>query len=209
MMETMTECALWYWRHHAPSFDLCDDEQEAVRRALYLEDDGEGVPIGVQFRDGRTVEMADWAVYRAARDRRDADNQKRVKEMAAALKARPTRQIVHPFDGKPLTIDADEPEWVGMPEKGGSDPLVAHIVSMYSALEADGHRPDDWRWVMSTDTAERIWDAVAVGQRPLDRDTIAEQGAAGQLRMFDMPIRLDDTATTVTLERVDRAREAA
>jgi hypothetical protein len=115
-METMTECALWYWRHYAPSFDLCDDEQEAARRALHLEDDGQGAPVGVQFRDGRTVALADWPAYRAARDRRDAEHEERAKEAVAALKGRRTRQVVDPFEGTPLTIDADEPEWLGMPK---------------------------------------------------------------------------------------------
>lgn len=99
-----TQCALWYWRYHSPHYEIHDSEEEAAASALEMTDKAEGWPDGVQFADGRTVRLDDWPAYREAQARRDKASP-------------PSRKIKHPFDGQTLTVDADEPEWLGVADE--------------------------------------------------------------------------------------------
>ena len=103
-------CALWYWRHNTITYDVFDTEAEAASMAVYFKDDAQGVPIGVQFANGRTIRYQDWDAYRAARQQADEDCRQR---LANPAEPRPTRTVLDPFEGKEVTIEADEPSWLG------------------------------------------------------------------------------------------------
>lgn len=106
--------ALWYVRYHQPDYDLHDSEREAAEAAVYMEDYGHGVALGVQFEDGRLIVAGEWPEMRAAYERlREAEARQR--EAWAAAEPRPVRKAVDPFDGRLLEIDADEPAWLGKP----------------------------------------------------------------------------------------------
>lgn len=79
---------------------------------------------------------------------------------------------------------------------------VRHAVAIYDALTSGTRH--GWRWVMGPDTAERIT-TISAGNtdRPsAAREVLTLAAATGQLRMFDIPVRIDEHATTITLERV-------
>jgi hypothetical protein len=106
------QCAVWYMRYGASSYELCDDEREAVRFAHALEEAEDGVTSGVQFADGRLIErdvwqaLADYAEKRY-REWRDAVSSEHVASPA------PTRQAQDPFDGQSVSVDAGDPDWLG------------------------------------------------------------------------------------------------
>jgi hypothetical protein len=105
-------CALWYWRHHVCHYELHDNEEEAAAAAYSMEEWGEGVPVGLQFPDGRVIPTNEWTVYREYGQRRRAAEDAEY----AALHVeppRPTRRILDPFDGQSVVIDADAPQWLG------------------------------------------------------------------------------------------------
>ncbi len=104
----MTKCALWYWRYHSPSYELCEDEAEAASMAVSIEDADDGSVVGVQFPDGRIVKVGDWDAYRAEEERRSREWRSR-----SAVPPTPTRTIREPFTGQTLTVDTDEPPWLG------------------------------------------------------------------------------------------------
>lgn len=109
----MSEVAFWYMRHHAPGYDIADSEADAAEQAAFMADDERGVILGVQFPDGRTIAAADWEPYQAARRRLYAEMRKRVAERTAH--PRPTRRVLDPFRGQQITVEADEPDWLGRP----------------------------------------------------------------------------------------------
>jgi hypothetical protein len=109
----MTECALWYWRHHHVTYDICESEIDAAEHAVYLNAYGEGMPTGVQFSDGRLLKLNDWPTYQKAyqafRIREEAEEAER--DAQPPLKV---REILDPFDGKLVTVLADTPTWLGL-----------------------------------------------------------------------------------------------
>jgi hypothetical protein len=108
----MTEVALWLMRYHSPDYLLCDDEAEAASTALAIEDQGSGVPLGVQFPDGSTIKVDEWPVYAAAKQRqREAERQERANWQAAPRP--PMREARDPFRGQPVRIELEEPAWLG------------------------------------------------------------------------------------------------
>lgn len=106
------ECALWYWRYQVVYYEICGSEADAARFAVATEEHGDGVPIGVQFPDGRTVRVNDWPAYDEAQRTFWAVDDASAE---AARAERPTRQITDPFKGQQLAVDADEPSWLGKP----------------------------------------------------------------------------------------------
>jgi hypothetical protein len=113
----MMECAVWYYRYHVLEYELCADEDEAVRFASGMSDAGTGAVIGVQFADGRTIKEGDWSALRAYEE----EQWRRYEERARAAAANPppkrtTRTITDPFDERKIIIDAAEPDWLGRPK---------------------------------------------------------------------------------------------
>jgi hypothetical protein len=106
------ECAVWYWQHYAPCYELFDNEREAAGFAANLENSGDGSVAGIQFSDGRTIERDRWGAYRAEQVRLTAQWERDRRERANTPPP-PTRKIRHPFDGSPMTIEAGEPAWLG------------------------------------------------------------------------------------------------
>lgn len=114
-MTDQLSCALWYWRHFAVTYEIFDGyakytaEQEAAQFAVHLEDVGSGVPIGVQFSDGRTIWVNDWTAYREAMEQRDEREETEKREYVPPE----MRTIFDPFRGKSLSVEVDEPAWLG------------------------------------------------------------------------------------------------
>jgi hypothetical protein len=107
--------ALWIMRYDRPDYDLYDSEAEAATMAVYHEDvilHENGIPLGVQFDDGRVLRMEDWP--RFAAERRDRAIERAAKAAVPEPAPRPVRAIRDPFEGKPLEVDAAEPAWLGM-----------------------------------------------------------------------------------------------
>jgi len=107
------EVALWYSRYRAIDYSIWEDEEEAAGIAAAMEADGEGVPVGVQFQDGRTIPAAEWEALEAARERRERWEER------PAEKPRPKRKIQAPFGRGVIEIDASEPSWLGTPREDG------------------------------------------------------------------------------------------
>lgn len=106
------ECALWYWQHGAMAYALHDSEAEAAAAAAAMEEYEHGAPVGIQFPDGRLVRAAGWPAYREAQRAILAAARARHE---AQPRPRPTRQVIDPFNGKPVSVDVDEPSWLGRP----------------------------------------------------------------------------------------------
>ena len=102
------EVALWYKRYGAMEYSLWEGEEEAAGIAAAMAADGEGVPKGIQFPDGRLIPAEDWPAYEAARERRERYEDEWVPE------PHPKRKITAPFGGGQIEIDARDPEWLGM-----------------------------------------------------------------------------------------------
>lgn len=105
------EVALWYLRYGRMDYDIWDSEAEAAGIAVAMTDDCNGVPIGLQFPDGRLVDVENqpWPAYEEAARRRD--------EFAASARKQeppPQRKITAPFGGGEIEIDASEPDWLGL-----------------------------------------------------------------------------------------------
>jgi hypothetical protein len=109
-----SEVALWYWRYHSMDCSIWDSEEEAAGIAAAMEDDGGGVPAGVQFQDGRLIPAAEWDALVAAREARDAADRAYVPPDPSTR-----RKIRAPFDGGIIEVGADEPAWLGAGEAGG------------------------------------------------------------------------------------------
>jgi hypothetical protein len=103
-----SEVALWYKRYRIMDYSLWDSEEEAAGIAAAMAADGQAVPKGIQFPDGRTIAAEDWPAYEAARERRERYEAEYVPEV------RPQRKITAPFGGGTISIDAREPEWLGV-----------------------------------------------------------------------------------------------
>jgi hypothetical protein len=107
------ECALWYWSHGAIYYELCSDEQEAVKSAHDLYDYDEGAPAGVQYADGTYLDTKDWPEYQAEGERRSREAVVQARE-AMSLPRPATRQIGVPWDEtKTVSANADAPSWLG------------------------------------------------------------------------------------------------
>jgi len=104
----MSEVALWYWRYRSIDYSLWDSEEEAAGIAAAMQADGEGDAAGVQFPDGRLVPAAEWNAFQAARKARDACEAVYVPPSPSAR-----REIMAPFGGGLIEIDAREPSWLG------------------------------------------------------------------------------------------------
>jgi hypothetical protein len=107
----MSLCALWYTRHHAPGFELCDSEEDAARRGIWMEEHGEAVVLGVQFTDGHAVARGDWAAWQDAQRRLTQEYEARLE--AQVREPRETREIRDPFVGQSLVTNAFTPAWLG------------------------------------------------------------------------------------------------
>jgi hypothetical protein len=110
MDEAVDTCALWYERWNQISYDLFDSEQDAAGFAVYLSNEGQGVPLGVQFADGRAVKIDEWAAFS---DRQRQWEQSEHGGAGCVMEPRPTRPVRDPFTDAVVDIDAGEPRWLG------------------------------------------------------------------------------------------------
>ncbi len=121
------QCALWYWRHHRIVFDIHPDELSAIRTAYYMYEDGEGVPEGVQFKDGTYVPMLYWTEYQQYENQAREDEERRIQE--AMARPKPEMKIIYapfPEDKEwPIHTLASTPDWVGSPE-----PIIVYGTNM-------------------------------------------------------------------------------
>jgi hypothetical protein len=90
-------------------YSLWDSEEEAAGIAAAMEADGGGDTAGIQFPDGRTVAAGDWPALAEARTRRG-----RAEDEYLRREPPPQRKITAPFGGGTISIDAREPEWLGV-----------------------------------------------------------------------------------------------
>lgn len=102
-------CALWFHRHLLVDFEIYGREYDAAAAAAYMAEYEHGVPIGVQFSDGRTIKVEDWQAFKDAEERLQKNQ-----ETIRAMPPRKTRLILNPFDGSPKRVDFDEPMWLGI-----------------------------------------------------------------------------------------------
>lgn len=116
------ECALWYrTRYGDLDYEIFGTEAETARHAAYMSNYSNGYPVGVQFADGRTVRAADfaaWPAFKVAQEEVRAAEERRAEAFRVDAE-RPKRQIRDPFEGRALTVDADEPDWLGVAHAGG------------------------------------------------------------------------------------------
>jgi hypothetical protein len=109
------ECALWYWYHGSIQYELCDDEEEAARSAVWMTNDESGSPAGVQRSDGTYTPREEWEAYKIEDQRQWDSMMKRVREDQANPKPA-TRTIYPPFSDQRVTVLADAPGWLGRRE---------------------------------------------------------------------------------------------
>ena len=114
MTDTEFPVALWWVHYNSPDYELYETEQEAADYGTYLEDDGQGAVLGVQFADGRTIARRDWAAYREAKQRHRDEFARRAAERESAPPV-PVRDAKDPFEGLPVKIEEGEPSWLGAP----------------------------------------------------------------------------------------------
>ncbi len=110
-----SRCALWYWRYHTLNYEIYDTEAGAASAAWAMQDNGGAAPVGVQFPDGRTVEIDGWA---ALTERWSAVFTGEAARRAGATPASPEpagRKVRSPFGNAVVTVDASEPAWLGRP----------------------------------------------------------------------------------------------
>jgi hypothetical protein len=105
----MAECAVWYMRYGASSYEMCEDEPQAVHYAYALESAEEGYVSGVQFADGRLIKRDDWQ----ALDDFEKERYAAMRSVAPLPAPKPTRSIRDPFAEQTVDADVDEPDWLG------------------------------------------------------------------------------------------------
>jgi len=98
------ECLLWYMVHGSAHAQLCDSEAAAIRRTIWMEDDGSGAVDGVQFADGRYIDRDDWTALEQERTRLE-------QEMWEAVKAsspKPPPSWIKSPTGRRALIDPED-----------------------------------------------------------------------------------------------------
>jgi hypothetical protein len=105
-------CALWFSRYYNIDYQLFATEEEAARFSVHMHEDAQGVTLGVQFADGRTVKVEDWAFRDEVEQRMWREGTERAARQAA-LPPRPFRKAHDPFAGEPIEIELSEPAWLG------------------------------------------------------------------------------------------------
>jgi len=112
MTDPSYTCAVWYMRYYNIEYELCATEEEAARFAVCLRDDSQGVPLGIQFADGRAVKSADWSFLDEVEELMRLEAADRVDRLRQETPP-PSRKTRDPFDGNPLVVDLTEPSWLG------------------------------------------------------------------------------------------------
>lgn len=115
MSDEPETCVVWYVRYGTDLYEVFDDEESAAFWSVTTSDSGEASIYGVQFRDGRLIQIEDWAAFDAEFRRRLDDERKRSSLAPAAR--RPTRTGLNPFNGRSVEVDAEEPDWVGITQE--------------------------------------------------------------------------------------------
>lgn len=108
---TNEQCAVWYMHYGSARVVLFANEREAAGFAYELADSGSGAVTGVQFADGRLVKRDDW---QALDDYEDEVLRSASARAANAPPPPPTRKVRDPFDGQSVSVDADDPAWLGV-----------------------------------------------------------------------------------------------
>lgn len=120
-----TRCALWYWTYGCASYQIFDDENQAVDAAIDISHRGAGSISGVQFADGRLLDTEHWAALRAEEKRRMAVWQAEFEQLKKMPRPK-TRTVYEPFDSQhaepwqrassEVKVPVDEPQWLGVPK---------------------------------------------------------------------------------------------
>lgn len=110
-----TRVALWYYRQHSVYVELCLSQLDAAASAYWMLNDGNGSPEGVQFPDGRFIQLSKWPLYEQFQQ-----EQRRIEAAEKPPEQPPTRQVRVPWtcEERTVQIPADLPAWVGRPVDG-------------------------------------------------------------------------------------------
>jgi hypothetical protein len=108
-MPTDDRVALWYWRHFRVKVTLYDTEEDAAQAGLTMMIDGRANVAGVQFPDGRFINLDSWVAWDVVAERMEAELLETEGEDVP-----PTRQVHVPFHHtRTARVPEDYPEWVG------------------------------------------------------------------------------------------------
>lgn len=111
MADEQDQVALWYWQGGHADYELYGSEADAADAAVSMEAAETGAPAGVQFADGRIIELEAWPEYPQADRRRS----RRMSRWATGRRELPPqRTVTAPFGGGEIEIDADAPSWLGV-----------------------------------------------------------------------------------------------
>jgi len=103
------QVALWYWQNKSPYVTLEATPRSAAVRAFYMFHDDTAKPEGVQFPDGRFVDIWDLPEFETVREEMDQAAEVEPPRIAA-------REVRLPWDeDRKVSIPADLPTWVGRP----------------------------------------------------------------------------------------------
>jgi hypothetical protein len=115
-------CAVWFrspqghraetpGRGHHITCELFDSEQDAARFAVHFDAEWQGIALGVQFSDGRTLKVDQWPAYAERRGQWEAVERSR--QSGSALHHVPMRPTRDPFTGEAVEVGAFQPAWLG------------------------------------------------------------------------------------------------
>lgn len=101
--------AVWFWRNSQMEYETFEQEVDAARFAVCLNEYDNGSPVGVQFSDGRAFQVEHWKAFEDAQNEFDFSRAGR-NELASNIRY---REIVDPFNHRPVAVEENEPEWLG------------------------------------------------------------------------------------------------
>ena len=107
-----SRAAIWYWRNMGLCCEVYGSEEEAAHEAALMRREGSAAVDGVQTAGGRVVRCRNWQAYKAAVGRLDRQEEDALNRRAS-VPERARREVVSPFDGRHVLIEATMPEWVG------------------------------------------------------------------------------------------------
>jgi hypothetical protein len=110
-------CALFYEAGSSTKVGLFETEAQAADFAVVLATEGSGVPIGCQTSDGTVTLLAEWDEYFEAVERAEEAQEEHEHPPP------PTKIVVNPFDGGPVTVDRKTPRWVGRQTPTADEPM--------------------------------------------------------------------------------------
>jgi hypothetical protein len=108
-MPTDDRVALWYWRHFRVKVSLYDTEEDAAQAGLTMMIEGHANVAGVQFSDGRFINLDSWAAWDVVAERLESEQLE-----AGGGDVLATRRVHVPFHHtRTARVPEDYPDWVG------------------------------------------------------------------------------------------------